>query len=255
MSNFQNPIVDPEKLIPQEESSVAASNKNHNQKDSRFFSIGALPSGYAPYDFDELMIRPFSFVELKLLSRAAQTKTDMNVVHAVNNCVSEDAFNLTVGDFYYVLFWLRVNSYPKTPWTVSWTCRNVLEDEEEQRLCGASNISRISSSSVEILPLEKTELPEGIDFPRAKHLDDIQDLLKDPDTRYLVKEIQWIAGDSIPEKIRKLESSESLDLFEAAKQASDDLQHGIVETIQLKCKECGGLHSHKMTINPLTFFR
>lgn len=251
---MNGPIVDPETLISQEEEQIET-NATEQPKDSRFFSIGALPSGYHPYNFKELLIRPFSFAELKLISRAAQTQTNQNIIHAVNNCINVDAFDLTVGDFYYILFWLRVNSYPKTPWIVEWTCRNLIESEGEERICGAENFDRISESSVSIKQLENKDLPEGLDFPRARDLDDIQEMAKNPDFRFLIKEIQWIKGSSMEEKIFYLENSEDLELFEKAKKASDEFQHGIIETLKLKCKECGGLHSHVMTINPLTFFR
>jgi hypothetical protein len=84
--------------------------------DSRFADIGQLPSRFIPYSsrylsdkcFDKLLIRPISINELKLISLAVTTKDIRNLVRAVGLVISQPVEYLTVGDFFYVMMWLRV---------------------------------------------------------------------------------------------------------------------------------------------------
>lgn len=98
--------------------------------DSRFADIGQLPSRFVPYSsrylrdkcFDKLLIRPLTINELKLISLAVTTKDIRNLVRAVGLVINQPVEALTVGDFFYIMMWLRVKSYTKSPVIVNWTC-------------------------------------------------------------------------------------------------------------------------------------
>jgi hypothetical protein len=241
-----------------------------NEIDNRFSDIGALPSGFVPYDFDDLLIRPFTIRELRLVSRAAQTGQYTNLLRAVDQCTDIDAYQLTIGDFYYVLLWLRVNSYPKTPLLVNWHCTDMVSINDEggittdpdeavgTQVCDTHNSELVHMSTVDIIKLDKDspEIDPRLDYPRAHLLDDIQEMLKNPELMQLVRAIQYVKeGNTMQEKLEALEREDDLELFDDAMGATEKHKHGIRETVYLKCRRCGGRHRHVLKIDPLTFFR
>lgn len=99
--------------------------------DSKYEDIGQLPSRFIPYTakyltdkfcFTRILIRPLSVAELKLISSAVVTKDIRNLIRAVDLVIDVPVEFLTVGDFFYILMWLRIKSYTKSPVVVSWTC-------------------------------------------------------------------------------------------------------------------------------------
>ena len=97
-----------------------------SELDSRFIDIsGQLPSQMAFYTtFDSLAIRPFSLVEVQKMHRAISEGSFRMQVEAISACLSQSAMDLTWGDFQYVQYWLRINSYKKHPVTIPFTCTN-----------------------------------------------------------------------------------------------------------------------------------
>src|SRR5438067_6959958 len=92
--------------------------------DGRYSDVGNLPSNFYPYpDETKMYARPFTIKELKLVSKAAILKDMTHLIRAVDLCITLDAGNLSVGDFFYILMWLRIHSMPKTPYVVEWHCK------------------------------------------------------------------------------------------------------------------------------------
>ena len=98
--------------------------------DSSYHAIGALPSQYKPYSSkygvsfteEDFFIRGFRIEEMRLLSKAASLGENGHLLRAVDNCISVPVESLTIGDFWYVMFWLRTNSFTDFPYTVTWDC-------------------------------------------------------------------------------------------------------------------------------------
>src|ERR1019366_1592529 len=90
--------------------------------DARYQDIGNLPSNFIPYEFKKLMIRPFTIKELKLVGKAGLLHEDYHMVRAVDLCLDQPAEELTTGDYFYILLWLKVHSSPKTPYVIDWKC-------------------------------------------------------------------------------------------------------------------------------------
>ena len=256
----------------------------------RYVDIGTLPSYFLPYSFSKLHIRPFTIAELRLLAYAVANGTMEPMIKAVDLCIDQPIDQIAIGDFFYILMWLRINSYPKSPWEVAWTCNNMVEDvvevdeddddkdtddketpvqvEEKEpqepkfKRCGWHNAALIQKSTIEILDLEalKNEgfvLDEELDYPRVPLLVDLQSLPStSPDLLYIIPAVQWVRkGKSLAEKIEALELEPDLSLFSKANDTNKKLVFGVKERMLLKCSKCGHGFMHTMAIEPLTFFR
>jgi hypothetical protein len=91
----------------------------------------ALPSRFAFYNFKDLYASPFRAKHLAKLQRAHREQSLLPLVEAVSSILmtttpghSAVAFDLTLPDFYFVLYWLRLNSFTKSNYTHKTTCNN-----------------------------------------------------------------------------------------------------------------------------------
>ena len=247
--------------------------------DSRYHDIGALPSQFHGYNWKQMYIRPFGIEEYKLISKAATLKEMSHMIRAIDLVVTQDAENLTIGDFYYVMMWLRIHSLPKTPLVIDWACpEDALYHKEtgaivfnevpyvqpenmsdyELRPCNTQNTESIHMTNVEIISLEEEGviLPEGFDFPRAKHIEGISAALANPETSMLVAGAQWIAGETMADKFATLfASADGLDMFDTGNSLNELLTHGVKEIVQLNCRKCRHTEPYALNITPQTFFR
>lgn len=72
-----------------------------------------------------ITISPFITKHIYQLIGASKLKSEYEVERQVASTVNDviadfDAFNLTTGDYEFVLYWLRLNSYVKSPYTITW---------------------------------------------------------------------------------------------------------------------------------------
>lgn len=253
--------------------------------DARWHDIGALPSQFHPYPWKKLYVRPFDVAELKLASRAVAMQDIRYMIRAVDMCITEDAGSLTQGDYFYVMAWIRLVSTPKTPLMVEWNCETpVLEHKEThmivlndgidqpkdeldkyaERKCGTLNSELIHMVNFDTIDLPEVmeDLPEGFDYPRMRDYPDALAALQNPELKLLVPAIQHIytdpsevPGASWAEKVRIMETSKGLDVYETAQSLRKILKHGIVETCVLRCRNCRKTYPYTIDLNPLTFFQ
>lgn len=245
--------------------------------DARFVDIGNLPSYFVPYTskylpeapFAELRIRPFTVKELRLLAETIVTGDIKYQIQAVDLVINQPVEDITIGDFFYLLMWLRIHSYPKSPWEVAWTCNNTVAVNPEDatagiRVCGEHNASLVASSAIEIIDLEKfvvgkQVLDPELDFPRTRLLRDIyttNTLDNQLDWTYIVPAAQWIRdGTTLADKLQILDESPDLSLYDKAINANNTILFGVRESIRLVCRACNHQHIHELKIEPLTFFR
>jgi hypothetical protein len=253
--------------------------------DGRYQDIGNLPSNFYPYPGETKMyIRPFTIKELKLVSKAAILKDMNHLIRAVDLVTTMDAGNLSVGDFFYVLMWLRIHSMPKTPYVVEWHCKEAVlvhktddrrimndlsfkipEDEQNWKVenCTAHNSEVVHMTNVEIITLDETNfdgLPQnGIveyDFPRARNIQEVQEAYNDPELKLIVGAAQWIKqGDTLEAKIAVLENQDDLQALDDAAVINETIVHGIAETTTLTCRECLKRTPHSLVLDALSFFR
>jgi hypothetical protein len=250
-------------------------------KDARYQDIGNMPSNFFPYTFKNLFIRPFTVKELKLVSKAGVMKDDDYLIRAVDMCISEDVLDLTQGDYYYVLMWLRINSSPKTPYAVTWKCPEsyyqnkttgdiikndktfahpLPEDADKFKIvkCDTSNTEMVHMTTLNIIQLPEDNwepLAAEFDFPRVRQIKEVKELLEDPELRLLLPAAQWVRGATIADKIKFLEEQPNSDMLMEALALENSLVHGIEETCTLHCRTCRSEHPFTINLEPLSFFR
>lgn len=113
--------------------------------DAEYTSV-ALPSRFAFYGFKDLYVKPFAILHLGKLQRAHSEKTLLPIVEAMSSVIYTTderyegvpmAFELTLPDFFMVLYWLRLNSFTKSNYVHTTICQNeehVSRVEDEQLL-------------------------------------------------------------------------------------------------------------------------
>jgi hypothetical protein len=248
-------------------------------KDSDYHDLGVLPSMGIPYgdkDF-KLYIKTFRLRELKLLSRAAELNEMSHLFRAVDNVISVPVETLTIGDFFYVLLWLRLYSMPKSPYVIEWKCeqpyfthketkkpllysddpwptRDELKSDYNVESCDTENTSVIHQSDVSVISLqEDLALPPGFDFPRVACMIGRAEALKDPEIAMLVPGIQWLIGKTWEEKMAYAEMNP--DSIGEALDINRKVTHGIGEKVSFNCRKCRVGHSTTLELNALSFFR
>jgi hypothetical protein len=248
------------------------------EKDSAYHDLGSLPSGGIPYkDKSKLYIRPFKLSELRLLSKAVELNELEHLFRAVDNTITVPVEDLTVGDFFYIMLWLRIYSMPKSPYIVEWKCEQAyfvnketrvallytddewpdvetLKKDYEASQCGTENTATIHQSDVEIISLEDDfVLPEHFDFPRMGSYIGRSEALKDPEFSLLAPAIQWMKGTTWAEKVAYAE--EHPDLIGEALDINRRVVHGISETVKFNCRRCRIEHTSKLELKALSFFQ
>lgn len=90
---------------------------------SDMFEIGQeLPSKLSFYPFDNLGVRHFGILEHIKLRRSVTEENLRHQVDAMSTCQDHSAYDLSVGDFQFLMYWHRINDFKRTPYSVEWTC-------------------------------------------------------------------------------------------------------------------------------------
>jgi len=104
------------------------------------YTAVALPSNFGFYSFKDLYVRPFSVRHLAKLQKAHRESSLLPVVEAVSSVIYTSdplyagrpmGFELTLPDFYFVLYWLRLNSFTKSNYVHNTVCA---DEKHRQRV-------------------------------------------------------------------------------------------------------------------------
>lgn len=134
--------------------------------DSQYLTTG-LPSGcklYAGFTDNVMHVRRFSVDEaLKIYDARAESSLRM-LVEAVGATLDNfSVWDLTVGDFWFLMYWHRLHSYPKSPFIVNWTCgheqhlQKVRNKELEVETLNQEMVLRQSDLRISALNFEASE--------------------------------------------------------------------------------------------------
>lgn len=82
-----------------------------------------LPSKFLAYDFKRLHVRQMTRGEIKAIIRAKSAGSYRHLINAIGQTLDVDPYVLTLGDFWYIMYWHRINSYKKSPFIVQWDCK------------------------------------------------------------------------------------------------------------------------------------
>ena len=97
--------------------------------DTRFTNL-ILPSNCVFYPFKTLSSKPIGLNQQRKLSRGLSTGSMRTVVEAINTCIDRDIYQLTIGDFWFIMFWLRINSFKKSTWKIPFKCEGVQHNQD-----------------------------------------------------------------------------------------------------------------------------
>jgi hypothetical protein len=246
--------------------------------DGRYVLMSDIPSNYSFYDFKELWVRPFTPNEARLLHMARVSGNLMYLVSAIDACLSQPISRLIIEDFEFILYWLRLNSYPSKPFSVTWTCDNALEYEDIETPSGScmkENITVINRSNMNVVYLDQNyKVPKGMTFPTMGIFNEVWSLKKalegldENDLNYeqsrddilgdiyLMNIAQWIdQGLTAQEKLQILKDSSDLAFQEKLEAAIDEIpDFGVSESLDVQCEECGGVTKRRLRVDYLTFF-
>lgn len=105
--------------------------KTYAELDPEFFSI-ELPSGFQFYDFTHISARTLLAAHQAKFSRAHKEQKLRYTVEGISATLepSKSAFDLSVADFYFLMYWQRVNSYSKNPMLITAYCDNTEHNEK-----------------------------------------------------------------------------------------------------------------------------
>jgi hypothetical protein len=95
------------------------------QRDPSAMSV-ELPSNFFFYDFKELAVKPLKGYHQAKFSRSAKEKSHKHMVEAISTVLTDgiSAYDLTIPDFYWVLYYLRLSCYTKSPMIHRTVCTN-----------------------------------------------------------------------------------------------------------------------------------
>lgn len=231
--------------------------------DSRYIELTELPSRFIPYEAQSLYIRPFSVMELKLIARSVEQNSIDYISQAIDNCIDLDVYSLTIPDYFYLYYWLRIESYPNTPYYCKWECNEIQTDES---VCGHQNISPLTQNEISISYLEENQQITNslLDYPRVRLLEDLTIAalekngirkLFSSDDLLLIEAAKWVKeGSTIFDKIKILEGQPDLSLYEAAIHLNQTVQYGVYEFTLVTCGRCGAKRRFKVSLDASKFF-
>lgn len=149
-----------------------------------------LPSNFVPYLFKTISIRRFFPTDLSKIYKANIEGNFTHLVDALDATVDQDIRELTIPDFYFIMYWQRINSYLKSPFTVKWNSRY-----------GNANESRLDNTTLDIVQLEMDEsdysewLAKGLAFPTVRDYEILQSEDLSEDQRWLFERAQYMRMD------------------------------------------------------------
>jgi hypothetical protein len=134
----------------------------------------ALPSRFAYYGFKDLYVRPLLARHIAKLQKAHREQSLLPIVEAVSSVVFTTdqryagralAFDLTLPDFYMVLYWLRMNSFTKSNYVHKTRCNgqaHLKRVEDHMRLAEYEQQVRTKKMKVEEFErIKAAALPES----------------------------------------------------------------------------------------------
>jgi len=203
--------------------------------DSNSFRVD-LPSNGVFYDSGAIQIRPFDVPELAKLYRARQQRSQTLLIDCVDSvCDGIDVRNLTPRDFRYILYQLRINSFLRSPYRLSFTS-----------FYGNRNEFTITESNLDVKLLQATQ--EEYDEWRERGLvmftvrdqeeyDNSRQKLGE-DAEFYWSRAKYCPGNNVADKIknfRKICKEHGIDfMFHEVEEFNRKFEdYGVTETVEL----------------------
>jgi len=243
-------------------------------KDPSLLSLD-LPSSFLFYPFKELRVELIKGRHQAKFARAAETRNLQTLVEAVSATIGTQgvtAFDLTVPDFYWVLYWHKINSFTKAKFTLTTDCENPehvkdvvngVKPKDSLIIQAFVNKSSLKETKLATIPEveDSVELPEDLALKPALMRDVVEYIdhpnQDEPGFQLLgqfATMIEVVGQEtSFEERLRRIEdlSADQIQMIRDYETAIN--QYGIEETMTVKCKECGASKVAKLSIDAFSF--
>lgn len=241
------------------------------QSDEEGTSVN-LPSKFVFYEWKELYVGTLRGKHLAKLARAHQEKNPRLTGEVVSSILRIPgasraglAFDLTMPDFFWVLYFLRKSNFTKTAFNHTTRCRNPAHIQKvvEGKASPESLFikQRIDTTKLAVTELEEVPpLPEGLeelgfhiptygDFILAHENGDVGDEEYSENANVAC----WIYPDR--PWAQRIDAAENLpaSVIEAIKSMEEPLDFGVEEKAVVTCKECGASMETLISIDASAF--
>lgn len=240
----------------------------------------AVPSNFAFYKFKDLYVRPFRGLHLAKLSKAHKERSLTPIIEAVSSVLSTTEGNvpglgyyLTIPDFYFVLYWLRLNSFTKSTYQHTTVCLDEQHNkdvEEGKKTKESLRIQEtVNTSKIQIDTL--TEIPNPylyvLDYPdyilRPCTVLDTVEIMEHPkasddEFQYLAQKACYLtlaegSTPSLDQRISIVEEMTTADLSTIAAYEKASQAYGVKEQITVRCTGCGAKRATTLTLDAHSF--
>ena len=191
------------------------------------------PSLGIPYDFDDVFVRPLEVPDLLGIHASVQNGSYTMFLDALNNAINVDIRELTASDLRFFMYWWRLNSFSRSPYTLTWTSRYGNENKTM-----IVKESELEITNLEMSPETYAEYrAEGIDFPRVRDAEYLGDVTLSPTDRWMAERAQYIVTDETgeawyPSRFERLKAG-GVKMFELVRDFSKLIKHGIDERVKV----------------------
>jgi hypothetical protein len=177
------------------------------------------------------------------------------IIKVIDKCIDQPIEKITLGDFTYICYWLRLNSYSKSPLVVTWHCGH--------KDCNCTNSSRVLKSDLRIIIIDDIIEPKSyLEIPTIRNYIDYLELLnKEPNRKQILDSALWLRADTMQDKLALLKQQPNLDWYEDARALSVSVgNHGVDEYINVAClgdvdkRGCGEISRLKLDVQLQSFF-
>lgn len=235
----------------------------------------ALPSKFAFYEFKDLFVSAPKAYHLAKFAKAHAEQSFRITAEAISSLLTTTnpnyqgkslAHYLTIPDFYFVLYFIRINNYNKTQFTHRTRCNNLqhIQDVRAGKLPEESLIIEelVTGSSLENRELTEIPVPDenvlaGVKLTPVTVQSTIEWLehpqMNDPEMMFLGQLAVNLAGNNFESKL-ELAKTLTPDQVQAIRDYDTAMmEYGIKERITVRCKGCGASMETTVLIDAHSF--
>lgn len=227
--------------------------------------IGGLLSDFRYYDFNRLRVKTLTVGDLHTLSSIVGTRSVLGMIDFIDDHIDQDVNKLLDIDFYYIMFWLKKNSYPDNSMTLTWDCVNwithaqgkpnsIVQDPDikalstpslnffgyERSKCGNKNTEIVYKIDTTYSAIPDVKLPIGYAFPKVGTMAQAEFVRDSGEYDGLIEYFRWLDYDDINEAIEMFDWEGDGDQTVARiDQLRTQHDYGIRVKYRLTCNRCG----------------
>lgn len=237
-----------------------------------------LPSRFFYYEFKDLYVKPLRVSHMAKIAKAHEQSSLQIMAEAISSLLSTSssdakdlAFKLTMADFNFVLYWLRLNSFSKPQIRVESKCMN--EDHIKKVESGEMDEKSLLITTIYKESMMQTNYLESAPDPEKYHIEKdgtridlrpetIMDVLQfldnpkwdDAEFQYQARIASVLNLDTDLETKIKIINDIDPDQALLALEFADLVDtYGIVETVKTNCIGCGASGLVKITVDAPSF--